>query len=40
MGGCVLGEVGEMRGGGRHSAGRPRKKWSDNVMEDVNLLEV
>ena len=32
--GSVLGEVGEVRVGSR----RLRKKWSDCVMEDINLL--
>ena len=29
-----------MRVGWQGSAGRPRKKWSDFVMEDMNLLGV
>ena len=32
--------LGEVRVGGRRLAGRPRKKWCDCVMEDMNLLEV
>ena len=39
-GGGVLGEVGEKRVGGQRPAGRPRKKQSDCVMEDMNLLSV
>ena len=38
--GGVLGEVGEKRVGGQRPAERPRKKWSDCVMEDMNLLGV
>ena len=39
--GGVLGEVGKVRVGGRQTAGRhERKKWSDFVMEDMNLLGV
>ena len=36
----VLGEVGEVRVGGRRLARRNRKKWSNCVMEDMNLLGV
>ena len=32
--------VGEVRVGGQRLAGRPSKKWSDCVMEDMNLLGV
>ena len=31
--GCVLGEVGQAR----HPVGGRRKKWSECVMEDLNL---
>ena len=34
----VLGEVGEVRVGGRGSVGRPRKEWSECVIEDMSLL--
>ena len=34
--GGVLGEVGEVRAGRRRLAGRPRKKWSECVVEDKN----
>ena len=38
--GGVLGEVGEVRVGGQRPVGRPRKKWSNCVMEDMNWLRV
>ncbi len=34
----VLSEVREMRVGGRWPVGRPRKKWSECVREDMNVL--
>ena len=37
--GDVLGKVGEVRVVGRWPAGRPRKKWSDCVMGDMNFVE-
>ena len=36
----VLGEVGEMRVGGRQPAGKPRKNCRECVMEDMMLLGV
>ncbi len=34
----ALSEVREMRVGGRRPVGRPRKKWSECVREDMNVL--
>ncbi len=36
----ALSEVREMRVGGRRPVGRPRKKWSEVVREDMNVLEI
>mgnify|MGYP001800138913 CR=1 FL=1 len=36
----MLGEVGEVRVWKRRLLGRPRKKWNEYVMEDMNLLGV
>ena len=36
----MLVEVGEVRVGGRWLAGRPRKKMSNCMVEDMNLLGV
>ena len=35
-----MSSIGEVRVGGQCMAGRPRKKWSDCVMKDINLLGV
>ena len=34
----MLGEVGDVRDGGQQPVGRPKEKWSDCVMEHMNLL--
>ena len=36
----MLCEVAEVRVGGRRPVGRPRKKWSKCMVEDMNLLGV
>ena len=38
--GDVLAEVEEVRIGGKRPVGRPRKRWSDCVMEGMNLFGV
>ena len=38
--GGVLGELVEVRVWGQQLSGRPRKKWNECVMEDMNLLGV
>ena len=38
--GGPLGEVEEIRVEGRSPVGRPRKRWSKYVMEDMNLLGI
>ncbi len=39
-GGGALSEVRELRVEGRRPLGRPKKKWSGCVREDMNVLEI